>query len=100
MEHALPVLQIMMKSYTRAPDYQNYQLANCSLRYDDKGSSYITNLVKKEKLQMKAHLFALKAILTIGFFATFKRTPDTNKIHEKALMCVLPHHVKNTSKNA
>lgn len=56
-------------------------------------------MVKKVKLQVKAHLFDPKDPISITeILATFKLSFDT-RIHEGGAMWVLPHYVNETSAN-
>lgn len=50
---------------------------------------------------MKARFFDPRYLISItGFFATFKLARDTNTIHGRAAVWVLPHYVNKTLANA
>lgn len=100
-ETKLPLLQTVKEDYALASDHLTHRRANRSPFYYDSVSGYIAMLVKKVKLQMKAHIFDPKdPISIVGFLATFKLVYDTNNIHEKAAMLVLPNYVNNTLDSA
>lgn len=84
-EPVLLILKKVKRHYFQAVDYRTWQLAISSTRYDNTVSSYITKMMKKVKLQLKAHLASPSdSILIIGFIAPFILTCDTNRIHEGA----------------
>lgn len=83
----LPALQTVKKNYAQALEYRTYLLANKSSKFDKTVLNYIDELVKKDKLQMKAHFFhKIDPISIIGFLLTSKLASDMNRIHEAALM--------------
>lgn len=58
MEQELPAPQTIKQHYCRAADYRTYRLANHSSRYKKSLSSYIYEMVKMVRTQMKSHFFA------------------------------------------
>lgn len=96
----LLVLQVVKKHYTFTKDYRKYRLSDRSPRYNDTVSRYIAKLVKKAMSQMKAYFSDPKdPIFVIVILATFKFVCNSNKIHERAALLVLPHYVQGSLAN-
>lgn len=90
MEPELHVLRTIRRFYSRAADCLSFRLANDSARYDETASSYIFRMVKKIKLQVKAHFFDPRNLVSIiGFPARNKLACSTSRIQERAEMWAL-----------
>lgn len=88
-EQELSVLQTEKKNNNRAVDYQTFRLTNYSQKRDDMPSTYIPKMVKNMKLQVEAHFFDSKNLISsIGFLTTFKLACNMNNIHEEIGMWV------------
>lgn len=96
----LLVLQTVTTNYALTPDCYTYCVCNWSSSHNKTVSSYNVMLAGKVKSQMMAHFFKLKDPIFITTFpAMLKLVTETNHIHKKAAMWVMPRYVYETLAN-
>lgn len=96
----LPVLHTFKMKFAIAIDYRSYRLDNKLLEYNETVSSYITEIIKWIKLQMKAQMFnPNNHIFIIGHLVTFYFISHSNRIQKRAAMRILPHFLNEALVN-
>lgn len=93
----LCIVKTIMNRFKGVVDQWAYRHANRSPKYVDTVLSYIAKLVKKVKSQTKSHFCdPIDPTSIFGFSTMFRRSCDTNNIHEWAAVWALRHYIKET----
>lgn len=87
VEAELPIFQTVIMNYAQTHYYQTDRFANESPKKGETCSNYMSDLVEKFKLQIKAHYSDLIELISIiAFLVRFKLARDTNRIQEGVTM--------------
>lgn len=101
VEPEVSVSQTVKKNYATKLDYPIYPRAELWTKYNETVSSYIAEMVRKDKSQMKAHLIDSNDLISIiWLLAKYKLVCDTKSIQDWAAMWGAPHYVIGMLANA
>lgn len=90
----LPNLRIVKIQNVLVVDYRTYGLSYQSPQYNESMSHCNKKIVKKLRLQLKAHTFDYSDPISIsGFLTMFKLAWNANRVYEGAAMWAMPRFV-------
>lgn len=91
LSNGLRAIHTIDTCFRRVVRYRTYRLANKSLRHDQKVSKSFSKMPKRMMAQMKPRTFDLFVpILAVEFWTNFRMACDTNEIHERTAMWLVP----------